>query len=162
MRLDVAVGDGAFLVIGEPRRAAEIDAEAVVPRAGLGDVTGVDSERVASRAVQLRVPVEVRAAAAESDRADAVRAVHVIARRLVLVFERAVERVRPRDEAEVHAGPEAPAAGQAGPGLAGSDRAEPGGRDPARGGELVREVRADQPARLRVVVASVAADREWR
>src|SRR5947209_12826086 len=119
----------------------------------LGVIASVDPEGVPSLSIHLGVAIEVCANAAEADRRDATGAVHVETLSLVLIFQRAVQRVGLGDETKIDIGTESSSTSHTGTGLPRSHRAETR-RDNTpsrRGHQLVREVRPDQPARGGIV-----------
>src|SRR5213593_1792154 len=73
-RLDIAVGEGSLLVVGETLRTRQVDAQGVPARAGVRHVAGPHAEPIAVLVVDPGVAGDGRAAPRERDGIDAVLA----------------------------------------------------------------------------------------
>src|SRR5437867_8868349 len=119
VRLDVAVGEGSLLVVGEALRTRQVDAQGVPARAGVRHVAGPHAEPIAVLVVDPGVAGERRAAPREGDGIDAVLAVRLQGRAVVLVLEGAVQGGLLRDETEVDGRPQTAASRDLARGLRG-------------------------------------------
>src|SRR6266571_5376790 len=160
VRLDVAVGEGSLLVVGEALRTQEVDAQGVPARAGVRHVAGPHAEPVAVLVVDPGVAAERGTASREGEGVDAVLAAGLQGRAVVLVLEGAVQGGLLRNETEVHGGPQAAASRDLRRGFRrGAPGAGSGGDDAGRRFELAGEVRADQAPRRGVVGPVVGTER---